>query len=279
VRIDPDLVGAATEPYESAWTTRESMLYALAVGAGTADPAYTTDNTGGVEQRTLPTMPVLLTREARALRLLGDVDWTRLVHAEQELVVLAPLPVQGTAPVVSRIAALEDKGSAALITVTSESAGLFRSTSSFFVRGAGGFGGERRSRPSEPAPDGPPDRVVRQSTRPDQALLYRLCGDRNRLHSDPAIAARAGFDQPILHGLCTFGFAGRALLGTVCGGDPDRFGRIRVRFTAPVVPGDELTTEIWSTSDGAHFRTRRTDGRVVLDGGRLTGSPAPDLLP
>jgi acyl dehydratase len=279
VRIDPDLLGAATEPYESAWTARDSMLYALAVGAGTADLAYTTDNTGGVDQRTLPTMPVLLTREARALRLLGDVDWTRLVHAEQELAVLSPLPVHGTAPVVSRIAALEDKGSAALITIMSQSAGLFRSTSSFFVRGAGGFGGERRSRPSEPAPDGPPDRVVHQSTRPDQALLYRLCGDRNRLHSDPAIAARAGFDQPILHGLCTFGFAGRALLGAVCDGEPGRFGGIRVRFTAPVVPGDGLTTEIWFAPDGAHFRTRRTDGRVVLDAGRLTSSPAADLLP
>ena len=109
--------------------------------------------------------------------------------------------------------------------------------------------------------------MVTYSTRPDQALLYRLCGDRNPLHSDPAFAKRAGFDQPILHGLCTYGFTGRALLHTLCGSDPARFGFVHGRFSRPTLPGDSLTVSMWDADDGVRFRTDNQRGQTVIDGG------------
>jgi acyl dehydratase len=114
---------------------------------------------------------------------------------------------------------------------------------------------------------------VSSVTRPEQALVYRLSGDRNPLHSDPAFAQFAGFDRPILHGLCTYGFAGRALLQRLCDGDPSRFGSIEGRFSSPVFPGEELTTEIWRTGDGtAVFRVLASGDRVVFDAGGCTYS-------
>ena len=111
---------------------------------------------------------------------------------------------------------------------------------------------------------------MRYQTRPDQALIYRLSGDRNPLHADPVFASRGGFDRPILHGLCTYGFTGRALLHALCGSDPDRFDSMYGRFSRPVMPGDELVTSIWRDGDGsALFRTATGDGTVVIDKGRV----------
>ena len=118
-------------------------------------------------------------------------------------------------------------------------------------------------------PSGPPDEQVTYQTRPDQALLYRLTGDRNPLHSDPKFAARGGFAQPILHGMCTYGYTGRALLHAVCGSEPARFLSMEGRFTRPVIPGDELTISIWADGGTAYFRTT-SNGAPVLDRGRLT---------
>ncbi len=124
---------------------------------------------------------------------------------------------------------------------------------------------------AEPLPTREPDEVVTYATRTDQALLYRLSGDRNPLHSDPTFAKRAGFDRPILHGLCTYGFTGRALLHSVCGSDPARFGAMRARFSKPTMPGDTLTISVWDISDqskGAHrFRTETQRGETVIDAG------------
>jgi acyl dehydratase len=278
VPIDPDRVGAATDPHEVTWTSRDSLIYALGVGVGADvdDLAYSTDNTAGVDQRALPTMPVVLTRDARALKLVGDIDWARLVHAEQQVTLAAPLPVEGRATAVSRVESIYDKGRAALVTIitdgtdTAMGTPLFCTASRMFIHGAGGWGGDRGPPTPQGTPTGPPDTVVRQRTHPEQALLYRLSGDRNRLHSDPAFAARAGYERPILHGLCTYGFAGRALLATVCGGDPARFATMRGRFIAPVTPGDELATHIWYDGDNATFQTLRGDGTVVIGGGQLT---------
>jgi acyl dehydratase len=124
-------------------------------------------------------------------------------------------------------------------------------------------------------PDAPPRTVVRYSTRQDQGLLYRLSGDRHPLHSDPLYAARSGFPKPILHGLCTYGFTGRALLHTYCAGQAARFRAIQARFSAPVFPGEELTVEMWGEpADGrAHFQTRAADGRVVLSAGLCEFDP------
>jgi acyl dehydratase len=142
-----------------------------------------------------------------------------------------------------------------------------------FIRGAGGFGGTRGETGPWQQPDRSPDHVVEYRTRPDQALLYRLSGDRNPLHSDPAYAAKAGFDRPILHGLCTFGFTGRALLHALCDSDPSGFGSMSVRFASPVLPGQTLDVLIWVTGeDEAVFQTR-VGNTVVLDRGTFTRKP------
>ena len=148
---------------------------------------------------------------------------------------------------------------------------LLRTKMSAFIRGEGGFGGDRGPAGGRNAPpDRAPDHVVSYETRPDQALIYRLSGDRNPLHSDPEFARMAGFDRPILHGLCTYGFTGRALLHALCDSDPSRFGGMEGRFSKPVLPGDTLAVSIWEDGDGAVFQTRTQRDEIVLDGGRFT---------
>ena len=182
------------------------------------------------------------------------------------------------------VVGMYDKGSAGLVVLESESRHAasgelaFTNRSALFIRGAGGFGGPRNPEgdeeseiAAEPLPTREPDEVVSYGTRPDQALLYRLNGDRNPLHSDPAFAKRAGFERPILHGLCTYGFTGRALLHLVCGSDPARFGAMRARFSKPTMPGDTLTVSVWdigARAEGAYrFRTETQRGETVIDAG------------
>jgi acyl dehydratase len=148
---------------------------------------------------------------------------------------------------------------------------LFKTTMSAFIRGAGGFGGERgSSAPKNVRPDRDPDREVTYETQPDQALVYRLSGDRNPLHSDPEFAKLAGFDRPILHGLCTYGFTGRALLHTLCDGQVERFKSMSVRFSKPVWPGDALSVSMWVDGNEAIFQTRTPNGDIVIDQGHFT---------
>jgi acyl dehydratase len=228
----------------------------------------------------LPTMPVVLGTGARVLKQAGEIDWVRLVHAAQGVEILAPLPVAGEATVVARIAEIWDKEKAALIVTectgtAPDGTDLFRTRMSLFIRGAGGFGGERGPSDAAEEPTGKPDETISYVTRTDQALLYRLNGDRNPLHSDPAYAAKAGFERPILHGLCTYGFAGRAVLHAAAGGDPDRLRTFDARFAKPVFPGDTLHVDLWNVDGGVRFRVRtgetaqREEG-VVLDRGRAT---------
>jgi len=280
VSLNPDAVGSVTEPQPIRWTSKDSLLYALGVGAGTDELAFTTENTRDVPQRTLPTMPVVLGSGADGLRLAGKIDWVRLVHASQGVELLAPLPVEGEATIVTRLAEMWDKTKAALVTTettatTADGTDLFRTRMTVFIGGAGGWGGERGPSSDESDPEGKPDETITYTTREDQALLYRLSGDRNPLHSDPAFAAKAGFDSPILHGLCTFGFAGRAVLHGAAGSDPDRVRSFSARFAKPVYPGDTLHIDLWNVDGGAAFRVRTggADESVVLDRGRATISP------
>lgn len=272
--LDPSAVGAASEPRRTTWTRDQSCLYALGVGAGTGELAFTTDNTRGVEQRALATMPVILGNNLRVLKSAGTFDWTKLVHAEQEVQCLAELPPEGEATTSTRIVEMWDKEKAALVVL--ETAGddsqdgtpLFRTRTALFIRDAGGWGGDRGPSLSTRVPDREPDETVTWTTRPDQALLYRLSGDHNPLHSDPEFAARAGFDRPILHGLCSFGFAGRAVLHARAGGDPGRIRSIGARFAAPVLPGDDLHIDLWDVEDDVvAFQARRNDTEVVLSAG------------
>jgi acyl dehydratase len=273
-----DLIGVDSEPAERTWTETDVLLYALGVGAGQADPLaeleFTTENSVGVRTKVLPTFGNMIGGGGRG-RGHGDVDPAALVHAEQAFTLHRPLPVAGTARSVSRVGGIYDKGSAALVVTESTAVDaatgdpLVTTRGSVFIRGEGGFGGDRGPGQDWAMPSGPPDEQVTYQTRPDQALLYRLTGDRNPLHSDPKFAARGGFARPILHGMCTYGYTGRALLHAVCGSEPGRFRSMEGRFTRPVIPGDELTVSIWADGGTAYFRTT-SNGVPVLDRGRLT---------
>jgi acyl dehydratase len=277
--LNHEIVGVDSEPAERTWTESDVLLYALGVGAGQEDPLaeleFTTENSIGVQTRVLPTFANLIAGGGGGRRSLGDFDPAALVHAEQAFTLHKPLPVSGTSRSVSRVTGIYDKGSGALVVTESAATDaatgepLVTTRASVFIRGEGGFGGSRGPGQDWQMPSGPPDEQVTYRTRADQALLYRLTGDRNPLHSDPKFAARGGFARPILHGMCTYGYTGRALLHAVCGSDPARFGSMEGRFTRPVLPGDELTISIWADGGTAYFRTT-SNGAPVIDRGRLT---------
>ncbi|MCZ4588772.1 MaoC/PaaZ C-terminal domain-containing protein (plasmid) [Rhodococcus opacus] len=274
--FDPAAIGARSAPKTVRWTSRDCMLYALGVGAGTADLQFTTDNTKGVEQRMVPTMPVTLGVDFSVLKQAGRFDWAKLLHADQRVEILGDIPVEGEAQAVTEITEMWDKDKAALIvaqTTGTDADGrvLWRSSAGLFIRGVGGWGGARG--PAESAgksTEAPTDdsriTTLTYETHPDQALIYRLSGDRNPLHSDPAFAARAGLDHPILHGLCTFGFAGRAALAVA--GKDATLRSMSARFAGPVWPGDTLTVDLWHRDDTTvGFRMRGRDDKEVLTGG------------
>jgi acyl dehydratase len=230
----------------------------------------------------VPSFAVVPATSAKLMRSAGEVPLPSLLHASQRVRLVRPLAAAGALEVQFEITALRDQGEGkhafATITGTGTDATtgelVVETQMGLFVRGGGGFGGPNDPRERGPAiPDRQPDHEVTEATRPEQALLYRLTGDRNPLHSDPAFARRAGFERPILHGLATYGFATRALVAALCDGDPDRVRVLDARFAAPVVPGEVLTTRIWRLDDGsAVFRTSaRSDGgaeeRTVLDAG------------
>jgi acyl dehydratase len=283
--LDHGLIGKPSDPVVRSWTSAETLLYAVAVGAGLDEPAdelaFTTENSSGVEQQVLPTFAVLISQVPG--RRLGDYDPALLVHAEQSFTAHRPLPPAGSVRVTSTVTGIYDKGSGAL--VVSEASAVDADTgepvadtrSAAFIRGEGGFGGDRGPRATWALPDRGPDQAVTYRTRPEQALLYRLCGDRNPLHSDPVFAARAGFPRPILHGLCTYGVTGRALLHAFADSDPARVASVSGRFSSPVFPGEALTVSGWvdgDAPDSVLFRTTKDDGTVVIDHGRLTLRPS-----
>ena len=275
-----DAAGTKSEPGRRSWTSKDALLYALGVGAGSLDPVnqeleFTTENSHGIQQKVLPTMAVVLGAGGSVLSAIGPFNWAMLLHAEQGIELHREIPVEGELESATELTGIYDKGKGALVVMESraklvaDDSPLFTSRTAVFIRGEGGFGGDRGpAGPADP-PERDPDHSVTYPTRPDQALLYRLSGDRNPLHSDPAFAKRANFPKPILHGLCTYGFTGRALLHTLCKGDPLHFQSMDARFSSPVFPGETLTVDMWVDGDEALFRTRGDDGRIVLAGGRL----------
>lgn len=278
-----DLLGLATAPVTRSWTERDTLLYALAVGAGTANPAreldLTTENTDGVAQQVVPTFACMVA-STRSPRALGDFDVAKLVHAEQKVVFHRPMSASGTVVAQSTLVDVHDKEKAALLVQESVARdpetgeAVATSTGTFFVRGEGGFGGDRGPVPAPwSLPDRAPDHEITMTTRRDQPLLYRLTGDRNPLHSDPSVAARAGFERPIMHGMCTYGFTCRALLSTVAQDDPARLRSMSARFSKPMMPGDDLVVRIWAEGGTALFQTLDGAGRVVLDRGVAEYSP------
>ena len=285
--LNPDSVGNVSTPVERSWTSKDSLLYALGVGAGVTDPTgfeleFTTENTRDLDQKALPTMGVVLAMGGGDGLDMGTYNPALLVHGEQGIKLHRPLPVAATISSTTKLAAMYDKGKAALVVLettandTSDNQPLFTNTTSLFMRGEGGWGGDRGpSADNSGPPERKPDHEISYATRTDQALLYRLNGDRNPLHSDPAFAADGGFPKPILHGLCTYGFSGRALLHACCDSQPERFKEMRGRFSSPVMPGDQLDVKIWVEQGGAdngnhtaYFQTLVGD-QVVLDNGYL----------
>jgi len=281
--IDPTAIGTTAEPRTYEWTDRDTMLYALGVGAGTGDLAFTTENSHEVAQQVLPTFAVICCMGFGAASLVGTFNWGMLLHGSQQIRLSAPLPAAGALSVVAEVADIQDKGEGknAIIVLRARGsdpatgAQVAETLTTLVIRGEGGFGGQPGQRPAAPQfPDREPDARIALPTREDQALIYRLSGDRNPLHSDPWFAREmAGFPRPILHGLCTYGFAGRALLAELAGGQAARLTSMAARFSSPVFPGETLTTSIWRTGDGrALYRTEAAEpdgsnSRVVLDDG------------
>ena len=277
------------EPFERSWEHKDALLYALGVGAGALDPTgfeleFTTENSDGVTQRVLPTFTTIVGQGGGAGSRSATTTRPCWSTASSRSACTASFPRRGRcrpphgSPACTTRARPAWSCSRASRGTPAAASRPSRSRTALFIRGAGGFGGPRNPEgdeesalAAEPLPTREPDEVVSYATRRDQALLYRLSGDRNPLHSDPTFAKRAGFDRPILHGLCTYGFTGRALLHAVCGSDPARFGAMRARFSKPTMPGDTLTVSVWDIGDsvpGAYrFRTETQRGETVIDAG------------
>ena len=268
------------EDVEHAYTGTDTILYALGVGLG-ADPLDARQLRFVYERDllALPTMAVVLGAPGFWLKEQNTgVDWVRVLHGEQGLALHRPLPPEGTVIGRTRVTGIVDKGAdrGALIytekilidKASDETVATAASTT--FARGDGGFGGPAGPSPRpHPIPERAPDLACDLPTVPQAALIYRLSGDRNPLHADPEVARAAGFEAPILHGLCTLGAAGHALLKSCCDYDPARFRSLRLRFSAPVYPGETVRTEMWRDGGVVSFRSRAVErGVVVLDNGR-----------
>lgn len=280
--IDPQrLLARRFAPVQQHYTTRDTILYALGAGMG-ADP-LDAGQLRYVYEPGLVAMPTL----ANVLGYPGfwarepdtGIDWQRLLHAEQAITLHALLPVQGCVTGESRVSGLWDKGAGkgALLQQTREvrdanGAPLATIVQLAMLRGDGGCGSAGDGAPPAPhcLPERTPDAICALATSPQAALLYRLNGDDNPLHADPAVAAAAGFERPILHGLCTMAVAAHAVLRTVLDYEPRRFAAMRVRFTAPVFPGETLRTDLWIDGPVVSLRTTAAErGVVVLDRGRM----------
>ena len=271
--INPEAVGVKGQPSQRSWTSKDALLYAVGIGAGTDELQYTTENTKDIDQKVFPTFAVIVGGGGIPMREVGSFNPALMVHGEQGIELLSEIPAEGEIESVGECTAIYDKGSAAVLEFTSESKNvatgevLLRTRTSLFCRGEGGWGGDRGPSEKIQFPDRTPDHQVSYTTREDQALTYRLSGDRNPLHSDPSFSAMGGFEKPILHGLCTYGFTGRGLLNALCDGDAGRFKSMNARFSKPVIPGDTLTVSMWVDGSEALFRTTNQDGDVVIDQG------------
>ncbi len=264
--IDPEVaIGAEVGTQEFSWTSSDVLLYHLAVGAGSRPG----DNVSSEALRwtldsdalqVLPTFavvaPTFHATDPPSLDLPGcDINLAQVVHGAQEVHTNGPLPTSGSATLTTHITDVWDKGKAAVIWqegVATDPGGteLWRVRSSIFVKGEGGWGGDRGESTAVVVPDRAPDASTTYTVTPQQALLYRLCGDRNPLHVDPAFAESAGFPAPILHGLCTYGIVLREVIDLLLDGDAKAVGGFGARFAGVVFPGESLAVSAWDEPDG-----------------------------
>ena len=280
----PDVLAQGTQPRAFSYGDKDVMLYALGIGLG-ADPLDEAELAFVTEKalKVVPTAATVLTGRGRGEPLPtpdghrpSQPNFLMLVHGEQKVELHRPLPPDGEFTTGSRTIGAFDKGAdkgAVLVneTIWRDAAGVAVATltGSSFCRGDGGFGGPADGAPEPHAvPDRAPDLTVDIATRPDQALLYRLNGDRNPLHSDPDSARRSGFPRPILHGLCTYGITCRAVLQAITGWDPDQIASHQARFSAPVFPGDTVSVDLWRDGKAISFvgRVAARDATVIKNG-------------
>ncbi|MCL6669566.1 MaoC/PaaZ C-terminal domain-containing protein [Streptomyces panaciradicis] len=270
----------AAEPRsgEITWVPKDVQLYHLGIGAGI--PATDPDELRYTLESRLHVLPSFATVAGAGspgvisgLSMPGvDVDLAKVLHGGQSLTIHRPLPVRGAATATGRIAAVYDKGKAAVLVMRTEVADadgpLWTNDAQIFVRGEGGWGGDRGPSTRREPPVGEPDRIVERHVREDQALLYRLSGDYNPLHADPEFAKLAGFDRPILHGLCTYGMTLKAVVDTLLGGDVSRVRSYSTRFAGVVYPGETLRMRMWHTPESttvAVSAVERDDAPVLAD--------------
>jgi len=268
--LSSDLVGLTFEPVEFSWGTKDVILYALGVGAKPkGELEFVFEGKGPKVLPTYAVIPGMFSMGGLVSNV--EINLAMLLHGEQSITLHREIPPEAKVRITGRVAEVWDKGKAAVIgsegLVEDANGPLFTTKATLFIRGAGGFGGPRGPSTvglNEP-PDRAPDHVIEDVTRPEQGALYRLSGDPNPIHIDPDFATMAGFEQPFMHGLCTYGFVGRAILKALCGGNPARFLHLEARFADQVYFGDTVITKIWTAGDGeAIVQAQTQKGNVVL---------------
>jgi acyl dehydratase len=274
------LMALEIPPVEQAYGPKDCMLYALGVGLG-HDPTNE-DELAFVYEKKLKVLPTMATVIGHSGSLARNpnagIDWVKVVNGEQGFTLHRPLDASDVIVGHTRLVEVIDKGAgkgALLLTerkITDKKTGeaIATVTQTIFCRGDGGFGGPPRDAPPpHPIPERKPDAICDLGTRPEMALIYRLSGDYNPLHAEPAFAKAAGFERPILHGLGTFGVSGHAVLKTICGYDPARVTVFAGRFSAPVYPGETIRTEMWRDGHVVSFRARVVERDVIaINNGR-----------
>lgn len=263
-------VGWKTEPKTFSYDWKNVVLYALGIGATVDELDYLYEGRGPKVYPTFAVVPVL-EHVYQCLQQSG-AEMASVVHGAQTVRVLGQMPPQGTLTTQAEIAAIHDAKRLAFLTVRTATTlvngpPLFETIWSVIVRGEGGFGGPPPPKTDDvrPPADVLPDFAYEHATRPEQSLLYRLSGDINPLHADPQVAQKAGFDRgPILHGLATFGFAGRALVREACSGDASRLKAIHGQFRRPVWPGETLLTRGWHVQDRVVFQVVAKERNEVV---------------
>ncbi|KAG8516729.1 Peroxisomal multifunctional enzyme type 2, partial [Galemys pyrenaicus] len=285
-------IGHKLPPFSSAYTDLEAIMYALGVGASVKEPKdLKFIYEGSPDFSYLPTFGVIIAQKSVMGGGLAEIpglsiNFAKLLHGEQYLELYKPLPRDGKLRCEAVVADILDKGSSSVILMDvyaySGNELICYNQFSLFIVGSGGFGGKRTSDKVKVAvavPNRSPDAVLKDTTSPNQAALYRLSGDWNPLHIDPNFAGLAGFDKPILHGLCTFGFSARHVLQKFADNDVSRFKAIKARFAKPVYPGQTLQTEMWKEGNRIHFQTKiQETGDIVLSNGYVDLVPTSDML-
>jgi acyl dehydratase len=267
--------GAELPSSTFSWNEEDIILYNLGVGAGDppTDPlelryAYEGDLQAVPTYGTIPPFGIMMSFGS----LPGlEVDLAQILHGDQEIIIHSSIPTSGTVVQKGRVAAVYDKGKGALVVLeivsSLERTGkpLFTNRSGIFIRGEGGFGGGRGPEAGNQPPERAPDDVIESATLPQQALLYRMSsGDKNPLHADPAFASFAGYDRPILHGLCTYGIVAKAVVDRVLDGDAGRFSSYAARFTGHVFPGETLVTHVWRQGESLVLTTQTKERATTV---------------